>query len=443
MRRRCVRISCWCGLLGSACLIALSAFTVPLLAGAASDPLLAAFDEVLPRVVSLRQLQPREPIKRAVRNRQQIRTAVLALAQEALSPSEWEAERKAMVQWGLIAPDFRLKEYVLDLLTEQAAGYYDPKQRTFFIADWVPQVVQKPVMAHELVHALQDQYYDLQANFDLVKDHSDLTLARKALVEGDAVAVMFIYLLEPLGLSMDDLPDMQALLQAGMAMIGDQFQVYARAPLILREQLLFPYVHGLAFTKAVLVRHGWPGLAQVYRRPPVSTEQILHPEKYFAVPRELPGEVRLDVPATTLSAPWNKIRRDILGEFLLSVVLQQFLPQDEARQSAAGWHGDRYELFEHPDSGHLLLVCVTAWDTPEDAGEFFQSYTKLLGLKYPGWAMQSLDDQSGHTWHQEQRHVLLRRHERLVQIVEGALPEDLPRLQALLERVTVVPTQPQ
>ena len=67
-----------------------------------------------------------------------------------------------MVQWGLLAPDFRLKEFVLDLLTEQAAGYYDPKQQTFFIADWLPHIVQKPVMAHELVHALQDQHYNLQ-----------------------------------------------------------------------------------------------------------------------------------------------------------------------------------------------------------------------------------------------------------------------------------------
>ena len=136
-----------------------------------------------------------------MRNRQQIRTAMLALAQDALSPAEWEAERKAMVQWGLLTPDFRLKEFVLDLLTEQAAGYYDPKQRTFFIADWLPQLVQKPVMAHELVHALQDQHYDLQKNFDLVKDQADLSLARKALIEGDAMAVMLVYLLEPLGLT--------------------------------------------------------------------------------------------------------------------------------------------------------------------------------------------------------------------------------------------------
>jgi hypothetical protein len=292
------------------------------------------------------------------------------------------------------------------------------------------------------VHALQDQHYDLQGNFDLVKDNADLTLARKALIEGDAVAVMFVYLLEPLGLSMDDLPDLQTLLQASASLLGDQFQVYARAPLILRQQLLFPYVHGLAFVKAVLRRDGWPGLAQVYRRPPVSTTQIMHPDKYFAALPEMPAQVTLDIAATELSTPWKKLKRDVLGEFLLSVVLQQFLPEDEARQSAAGWRGDRYELLEHPDTGNMLLVSVTAWDTPADASEFVQSYTKLLAAKYPGWVMQPLEDRTGHIWRQQQRQILLRQHERLVHIVEGALPEDMPRLRALLEHVTVVSSPP-
>jgi hypothetical protein len=442
VRHRLMRIYCWLGLLCGALLLGLHVLAVPTAANSASNPLLVAFDEVLQRVVSLRQLQPKGVIKRAVRTRQQIRTAVQALAQDALSPAEWEAERKAMVQWGLLAPDFRLKEFVLALLTEQAAGYYDPKQQTFFIADWLPHVVQKPVMAHELVHALQDQHYNLQKNFDLVKDQADLSLARKALIEGDAMAVMLVYLLEPLGLTIADLPDMGALLQSSTSLLGDQFQLYTRAPLILRQQLLFPYVHGLAFVKAVLAHSGWPGLQRVYQHPPVSTQQILHPETYLAETPVLPNEVTLQVPEGVLNTPWKKLKRDVLGEFFLSVILQQFLSEEEARQSAAGWRGDRYELFEQQDSGHLLLVCVTAWNTPVEATAFFQSYHKLLGLKYPGWKIQALEDQSGHLWQQDQTHVLLRRQERFVHIVEGALTDELPHLQALLERVTAVPAQP-
>jgi hypothetical protein len=442
VQHRLVRLFCWLGLLSGALLVGLYVLAAPVAAESASTALLTAFDEVLQRVVSLRQLQPKGAIKRAVRNRQQIRTAVLALAQDALSPAEWEAERKAMVQWGLLTPDFRLKEFVLDLLTEQAAGYYDPKQQTFFIADWLPELVQKPVMAHELVHALQDQHYNLQKNFDLVKDQADLSLAHKALIEGDATAVMLVYLLEPLGLTIENLPDMGTLLQGSTSLLGDQFQVYTRAPLILRQQLLFPYVQGLAFVKAALAQGGWPGMQRVYQHPPVSTQQILHPETYFTETPVLPHEVTLQVPEGALGTIWKKLKRDVLGEFLLSVVLQQFLPEEEARQSVTGWRGDRYELFEQQDSGRLLLVCVTTWDTPAAATAFFQSYHKLLALKYPGWHIQALEDQSGYLWHQAQTHVLLRRQERLVHIVEGALAEDLPRLQALLERVTAVPAQP-
>ncbi|MBM3224089.1 MAG: hypothetical protein FJZ47_09835 [Candidatus Tectomicrobia bacterium] len=390
----------------------------------------------------MRQLPLRGPIQRAVRNRQEIRAAVLVLAQEAYTPEEWETERKAMVQWGLLSPDFPLKDYVLELLTEQAAGYYDPKQRMFFIADWLPQLVQKPVMAHELVHALQDQHYNLQKNFDLVKDHADLTLARKALIEGDATAAMFLYLLEPIGLQIDDIPDMQTLLQMGGALLGEQFQVYNRAPLILRQQLLFPYVHGLAFVKAALARGGWPGLRRVYQRPPVSTQHILHPETYFAEPPVLPQDLTPHLPDDLLGSAWSKRKRDTLGEFLLSVVLQQFLPEDEARQSVVGWRGDHYVLFEQPDTGRLLLVSVSAWESPKAAHAFFQSYSKLLAVKYPGWTQQPLQEAGGYVWHQDTKRLLLRQQHRFVQIIEGAQQEDLLRLQPLLERVAEPSAQP-
>src|SRR5262249_5758295 len=160
-------------------------------------------------------------------------------------------------------------------------------------------------------------------------------------------------------------------------------QVYARAPLILRQQLVFPYVHGLAFIKEALAHGGWEGLDSVYRHPPVSTAQIMHPEKYFTAAPEMPRAVALELAEAAHGSAWKKLKRDVLGEFLLSVVLQQFLSEDEARQSAVGWRGDRYELFEHHDTGRLLLVCLTAWDTPQSATTFFQSYTKLLALKYP------------------------------------------------------------
>jgi len=325
------------------------------------------------------------------------------------------------------------------LLTEQAAGYYDPKERTLFIADWLPDDIQKPVLAHELVHALQDQHYDLRRNFDMVKEHADLTLARQALVEGDAMMVMFAYVLQPLGLSMEQLPDMRSLVQMGASLLGDQFQHYAKAPLILRQQLLFPYVAGTTFVKAALAQGGWPRLARVYQHPPVSTEQILHPEKYFTAIPEVPKEVHLRLsPAVFQGSSWSKLKHDILGEFLLSVVLQQFLPEAEALKSAAGWDGDCYELFEQQGSGRLGLVAISAWDTLDDASKFVHSYHTLLAHKYPTWSFQSLPDQTGYMAQQDGFVVVLRQRQQHVHIIEGLPLEDMPRLLAALDQVAII-----
>jgi hypothetical protein len=406
---------------------------MPALANASHPPpLLQVFDTVLHRVTTLRHLTPRRPIKRGIRNRQQIRTLLRDLLDDECSPEEWARERKAMYKWGLLSADFLLKAFVLDLLTEQAAGYYDPKRRTLFIADWLPDDIQQPIMAHELVHALQDQHYDLQRNFAPVKEHADLTLARKALVEGDALAVMLAYMLQPLRFHPDQLPSLGPSLQSAFPILDKQFQVYAQAPQVLRQQLLFPYLYGLTFIKAILTRMGWAGLQQVYHQPPVSTEQIIHPEKYLSETPDRPQDVPLHLPERLFQASWDKIKRDVLGEFLLSVILQQFLTEAEAKQSAAGWRGDRYELFEHRSSGRLLLVCVTVWDTPLDAEEFFRSYTKLLRVKYPDWSMLPRTDSTEHMWGRGPFRVVLRRHGQTVQIIEGVPASDLPRLRGLL-----------
>jgi hypothetical protein len=402
------------------------------------DTLLEVFDTVLQRVVSLRHLTPTAPIKRGVRNRQQIRTSLRNLLDDTFSPEEWTTERKAMYKWGLLPADFPLKAFVLDLLTEQAAGYYDPKRQMFFIADWLPPNIQGPIMAHELVHTLQDQHYDLRRHFAPLKEHTDLTLARQALVEGDALAIMLEYMFQPLGLSFDQLPSLEALIQSGAALFGEQFQVYERAPLVLRQQLLFPYLSGLTFIKAALTHRGWSGMPHLYHNPPASTEQILHPEKYFSVVPDYPHEITLQLPERLFQASWHRLKRDILGEFLLSVILQQFLPEAEAKQSAAGWRGDRYELFEHQPSERLLLVCVTAWDTTTDAKEFFQSYAKLLGLKYPDWTLMPPLDPMVYIWRHGSFRLVLSRRAQEVQIIEGVSVTDLPQLQGMLRSMTNV-----
>lgn len=397
--------------------------------------LLHSFDAVLQRVVALRGLEPTGPIKREVRSRQQIHAMIRALLDAELPPAAWDRERKAMHAWGLLPADFPLRTFVLDLLTEQAGGYYDPQQERFFIAEWLPVELQKPIIAHELVHALQDQHYDLERHFTPLQDHADLTLARQALLEGDAMAVMLAYMLQPLGTRLEDLPALEALLQADGAFLGNQFQVFERAPLVLKQQLLFPYVAGLRLVKTALARGGWTALERLYTQPPESTEQVLHPEKYFAETPDRPQPIALQLP-DSLPGTWRKLKRDVLGEFLLSVILQQFLPATEATQSAAGWRGDRYELFEHQDSKRLLLVCLTAWDDTAEAEEFFHSYAKLLRAKYADWQVESPSSATDRRWQRGAFRVMLQRRAHVVRIIEGAPATLLPQLHLQLDEVT-------
>jgi hypothetical protein len=408
---------------------------VPTPPSASHDVLLYSFDTILRRVAALRQLEPVRPIKRAVRNRAQIHARLRALLDTELSPDAWERERQAMHAWGLLPADFPLRTFVLDLLTEQAAGYYDPEHETFFIADWLPAELQKPIMAHELVHALQDQHYDLQRHFAPLQEHADLTLARQALLEGDAMAVMFAYILQPLGMRIEQMPDLERLLPAENTLLGEQFQVFARAPLILKQQLLFPYISGLRFVRTALSRHGWEALRDLYAHPPESTEQVLHPDKYFAETPDRPQPIALQLPER-LQDTWLKRKRDVLGEFLLSVVLRQFLPEPEAKRSAAGWRGDRYELFVHQTSGRLVLVSLTAWDDATEAEEFFHSYAQLLRLKYAKWEFVPQQQPTALLWQHGAFRVMLRRRARMVQIVEQAPAPLLPQLRRRLDEVT-------
>jgi hypothetical protein len=417
------------------CVSALVRSDMPTPPSEPQDSLRHSFDTILRRVAAIRHLEAVRPIKRAVRNRSQIRDQLRALLDAELPSDAWERERQAMHAWGVLPADFPLRTFVLDLLTEQAAGYYDPGHETFFIANWLPLELQRPIIAHELVHALQDQHYDLQRHFSPLQEHADLTLARQALLEGDAMAVMFAYMLQPLGMRLEQMPELESLLQTESTWLGGQFQVFEGAPAILKQQLLFPYIYGLRFVKTALSRHGWDALRDLYAHPPTSTEQVLHPEKYFTKTPDRPQPIALRLPERLQDA-WRKRKRDVLGEFLLSVVLRQFLPEPEAKQSAAGWRGDRYELFVHQASERLALVCLTAWDNPAEAEEFFHSYAKLLQLKYAGWKLVSRQQPTDLLWQHGAFRVMLRRRAHMVQIIEQVPATLLPQLRHRLDEIT-------
>lgn len=373
----------WC--IALSCCLAVS-----LAAGLSSQDnatLMKTADEVLAEVSKLRELDVKSPVAKGVKSREEIRSYLAERIKEEYKPEELEIEGRVLKKLRLIPQDMDVYQFTMNLLTEQVAGYYDPKAKTFFIADWLSPEAQKPIMAHELTHALQDQYFDVTPFLKRIKNNDDKMLARNSILEGEAVAVMIDYMLEPMGMTFVKLPDLKQFMNMAEAMNSQEYKLFSSAPAYFKETLVFPYTSGLSFMQAYRRVHSWADVAKIYADLPDSTEQIMHPEKYMAE-RDEPTEVKPDTPKQLPGNGWKSIYKNVLGEFTTQLVLKEFLDQAEAEKAAAGWDGDCVELLKN-DAGQEAVVMRFVFDTDQDALEFKDAYTQLLAKKYPSPAEAS------------------------------------------------------
>jgi hypothetical protein len=365
------------------------------IATARNAALIAATQNVLKETSELRQLPILRPVQSSTQSRAEIEQMLIKNLNENSTPAQIHASEVTLKKLGLAPADFQYRALMIRLLTEQVAGYYDPKTREFHLADWIDLDGQKPVMAHELTHALQDQHFNLRRFQHWPKGDSDAELAAHALIEGDATLAMALYVANN---PLRALAFLKSLEASGM-----KSEELDKAPRALRETLLFPYQQGVNWTRNLYQRGGWKEVSQAFTSLPQSTEQVLHAEKYFA--KEAPVKVTLPDVTTILnnservtvrSAPpplasgsrtqpaWKKLDSDVNGEWGFYLILDQFLKSPAAsRRAAAGWGGDRYAVYEGP-KGEVLFVCLSTWDTENDAREFFDAYVKRTELRYPG-----------------------------------------------------------
>jgi len=377
--------------------------------------LLDQADGILAQIGRLRGLEPPSPLKKAIRPREAIVRRYLELLRDQYPGPRLEAERKALVKFALIPPDFALERFLGDMAGEQVAAYYDHLSGEIVLADWLPAGVQAPVLTHELVHALQDRHLDLRKFLAPRSGRSDFLMARHAMLEGEATAVMADLLLQPMGVDITRLPDLGPLAEQAA---GRDSPILNAAPKFLKAQLLFPYTAGTGFVVAFRKGHPWPAFTQVYGDPPRSTEQILHPEKYLGR-RDDPQVVLLPDVRGVLGPGWTLALEDDAGEFAVRGVLGRFLPEEAARAAAEGWGGDQYHLYERAGDGGLALVFLTAWDTEADARKFADAYARLIPRKY-GAAREVLAGQGMWRWTAKGEALLVERRGGDVLIVEGA-----------------------
>ena len=345
---------------------------------APSAEFLRAADEVLGEMSKLLSLAVLSPLKKSVRTQEEIRQYVLRRMEEEKEPAKRYADQKALEKFGLIPKGFQLESFLVELLTEQIAGLYDPKAQEFFIADWISPAEQRLVMAHELTHALHDQHFHLDPWLDAAKPNDDAQLARDAVVEGSALAAMVDYLFRGQPKGIRDLGEIDPTLLLG----GDEKSPQlAKAPPFLRDELLFPYLAGTAFTQRVLRgTTGWADFRKVFQNPPVSTQQILHPDMYLE--GVVTQKVTLPDLSPLLPAGWKKLDENLLGEFGLRGLLKQFLGEDRAARLSPAWAGDRYAIFEHQRTKQVLLVFRLRLASAADAARFLGNYSEALELKY-------------------------------------------------------------
>lgn len=292
---------------------------------------------------------------------------------------------------GLLEPDFDFRGFYTELLSEQIAGYYDDEVDEMFVVQGETfQGPERMTYAHEYTHALQFQNYDirngLNYNDDACKLDSERCAAILALIEGDASLSEYIWLYY---FATDQ--DRQ---QVETFSKSAEFPVYNSAPEFLKEDFLFPYTQGSTFVMDIFGQGGWSAVDDLYRNPPVSTEQILHPELY---PDDMPIAVDLPDIISALGTGWREVSRNQMGEWYTYLILARAansnarLDDTTAQVAAAGWGGDEYLLLHNDAAQSTAFVMKTIWDTTNDAAEFSAALQQYANIRFGVKATQQGD----------------------------------------------------
>ena len=343
---------------------------------------LDATNEILEKVSKLRGLEIKRPVKSGLKSKDEIEQSVIKDLDESTTPEEFASTQKTLAKLGLVARDFGLRDYIVKLLREQVAGFYEPKTQEFYLAAWVPISEQRTVMAHELMHALQDQHFNLRRFEKWPKGDSDAELAAHALIEGEATIMMYQYALDREGVRLD-VTKLGSLTERMLAESdpedASKYPLLAGAPAVLRDGLQFPYIYGAGFVQEVLKAGSWKAVDKSYSRLPASTEQIIHPERFIT----WDDPVKIDIAdlVRSLGPGWKRVDADVNGEFGYQIALREFIGK-AAVKAAAGWGGDRYLLYENTRTGATMMAQFTTWDSVIDAVEFFDAYSERTEKRY-------------------------------------------------------------
>jgi len=324
------------------------------------------------------------PVKRQVpfdtMTRDQWKGYIEEQIKERVKPEEIRAEELVLKKFGLVPQDYDLKASTVELLTEQAAAFYDHRKKKMVLLEGntSPALLNSMVLTHELAHALADQYVDLRKFIEKADVSDEGTIARLAVAEGQAMWIMLETPMRKMGGSLLQNPAaLEMMKPMSSQMASGMFPVFEKAPLYIRESLMFPYAHGLMFQHAVLEKMGKKGFLEVLRNPPVTTQQVIHPELYL----DKLTPLNPALPPLERASDYKLLTEGTLGEFDFSVLLRQYVKTDSAAKEAENWRGGRYELHEHKKDGYTVLRWSAEWKTAESARQILGHVREIIAGK--------------------------------------------------------------
>jgi hypothetical protein len=339
------------------------------------------------------------PIKRKVKGELASREQVAKYVEERLNEDEdaKRLERSEIVlkKFGLLPRDFNLHSFLVELLKEQVAGYYDVKTKSMYLLDWLSADAQKPVLAHELTHALQDQSFDLktwespkapktrdQEEFSF--DEDEASTARGAVAEGQGMVTLVDYMLRDSGHTLADAPQVAAMMRSAMTSNSD-YPLLEKAPLMIRESLVFPYGDGLTFEAALLKKGKDTAFAGAFRRPPQDTHEVFDVAAYFDN-RPVQWLVLPDL-KKQLGSSYEKYDVGSIGQLDTQILVEQYADKETADKLSKAWRGGVYYAASNKDpkitgTSKIGLLYLARWDSEDAADQFAQIYADYLPKRY-------------------------------------------------------------
>lgn len=368
-----------------------------------TQELFRSVDEVMQFVSKDSNLAIKHPVKRVMMSREQVNAMLVKKFNEDQSAKRMQRSELVLKKFGLIDRDFQLRPFMVSLLTEQIAGFYDAKTRTMHLLDWIPADQQKTVMAHELTHALQDQRVDLNKWGDVTKtdvsknaktdrEHiatDEASTAREAVTEGQAMVTFIDYMLKDTGKSIASDPTVAERASQMQTESTNDSPILSRAPLLLQQSLLFPYSEGLNFEIALITQKGIDtAFGGALDNPPNTSREIINPNEYLAHKTQ-PVLVMPDV-HPLLDKDWAPYDVGVLGQFDVRVTAELFGGKSMAAAIAPAWDGGVYYAAQKRDAtdaqkattASIAFVYYSQWKSAETARAFMRVYSNYLGRKY-------------------------------------------------------------